>query len=94
MPQSATITTDHSVIQEWVEKRGGKPATVKLANREGKVTILRIHFPGRGNDDELEDISWTDFFDAFDKHNLAFLHQETTADGKDSRFFKFVRRAK
>lgn len=92
MAHEATITSDHLVIKQWVEKRGGKPATVKLANKEGKVTILRIHFAGRGNDDELSDISWEDFFKAFDEHNLAFLHQEHTADGKESRFFKFVRR--
>lgn len=94
MAHEAKTTTDHSVIQKWVEKRGGKPATVKLANKEGKVTILRIHFTGRGNDDELQDITWDEFFTAFDKHSLAFLHQEKTADGKESRFFKFVRRAK
>lgn len=92
MAHEATTTTDHSIIQKWVEKRGGKPATVKLAKKEGKVTILRIHFHGRGNDAELQDITWDDFFKAFDQHNLAFLHQEKTADGKESRFFKFVRR--
>lgn len=92
MAHEATTTTDHGMIQEWVEARGGKPATVKLANREERVTILRIHFPGRGNDDELRDITWDEFFTAFEEHNLAFLHQDKTADGKESRFFKFVRR--
>lgn len=94
MAHEAKTTTDRFAIQKWVEKRGGKPATVKLANKAGKVTILRIHFTGRGNDDELQDISWDDFFKAFDQHKLAFLFQEKTADGKESRFFKFVRRPK
>lgn len=94
MAHEAKTTADYSVIQQWVEKRGGKPATVKLANKEGRVTILRIHFPGRGNDDELQDITWDEFFKAFDHHNLAFLHQDKTAEGKESRFFKFVRASK
>ncbi len=40
----------------------------------------------------LEKISWDEFFDWFDKNELAFLHQDTTADGKQSRFSKLVSR--
>lgn len=32
------------------------------------------------------------FFRKFDETAIAFLHQDKTADGKTSRFFKFVRR--
>ena len=37
-------------------------------------------------------IEWDEFFAAFDEHHLAFLHQDKAADGKPSRFNKFVSR--
>jgi hypothetical protein len=48
--------------------------------------ILRVDFAEP--EDNLEPIPW----DAFEDRKLAFLHQDQTADGKESRFFKFVRR--
>jgi hypothetical protein len=60
--------------------------------RGDDVGILRIDFPGQGEDEDLEPISWEDFFRKFDENNLAFLYQEQTSDGKISRFSKFVRR--
>ena len=52
--------------------------------------ILRVDF--REPDDKLEPISWDEFFETFEDRKLAFLHQDKTADGKESRFFKFVKR--
>ena len=43
-------------------------------------------------DDELQEISWADFFGKFEKEKLAFLYQDRTADGSVSRFHKFVQR--
>ena len=37
-------------------------------------------------------VSWNDFFEKFDESKLAFLYQDKTKDGKESRFFKFVER--
>ena len=86
----ATKTTDHDTIRHWVEERGGKPAAVSSTRQGDDAGILRIDFPIDGVDENLEHISWDDFFQKFDEANLAFLYQEQTADGKDSRFFKFV----
>jgi hypothetical protein len=86
------VTTDHDEIRRWVEERGGRPAGVKGTVRGDDVGILRIDFPGQGEDEDLEPISWEDFFRKFDENNLAFLYQEQTSDGKISRFSKFVRR--
>ena len=83
-------TTDHKKIQKWVEKRGGKPVTVKGTESKDETGILRIDFPGYTGKDTLEEISWDDFFAKFDESNLEFLYQEKTADGKESRFSKFV----
>lgn len=54
--------------------------------------MLRIDFPGYGDDSKLEGISWEVFFDKFEESELAFLHQDKTAGGETRRFFKFVRR--
>jgi hypothetical protein len=83
----ATTTTNHQAIQRWVEERGGRPARVRGAGEGG---ILRIDF---GEPEaELEEIDWAEFFDIFDRNDLAFLHQDRTKDGHESRFNKFVER--
>jgi hypothetical protein len=92
MAESKT-TTDHSVIQQWVEERGGKPARVKGTAKKGdpESGILRIDF---GKPEEsLEQISWDDFFDIFDDRELAFLYQEEKGEGEESYFNRFVHRS-
>jgi hypothetical protein len=89
----AARTTDHKTIQKWVEKRGGRPATVKGTERKGEdAGLLRIDFPSDGMDPGLSEVSWEDFFEKFDESNLEFLYQDKTEDGKESRFCKFVNR--
>ncbi|RAI45100.1 hypothetical protein [Rhodoplanes roseus] len=86
------VTTDHDAIRKWAEERGGHPATVK-GTETGKehAGILRLDFDPR--DEKLEELSWDEFFDKFEESDLAFLHQDKTADGKVSRFHKFVSRS-
>ena len=86
---SATATTDHGIIRRWTEERGGHPAIVEATEDNGREGgILRIDFddPGGENDEGLRRIDWDEFFEIFDKSDLAFLHQE---EG-ESRFNKFV----
>jgi hypothetical protein len=87
-------TTDHQEIQKWVEARGGFPATVASTEKGDEPGVLRIDFPGYSGKDSLERISWEDFFEKFDEKELAFLYQDQTRDGEESRFFKFVSRDK
>jgi hypothetical protein len=35
---------------------------------------------------------WDEFFTGFDDNNLAFLYQEKTKDGSESRFSKLIDR--
>ena len=86
---SSATTTDHDVIRKWAESRGGRPAVVKGTEGEDGEGILRIEFR---HGDKLEDIAWDEFFETFEDRKLAFLHQDKTADGSESRFFKFVKR--
>jgi hypothetical protein len=89
MAESKT-TTDHDEIRRWVEARGGRPAAVRDTGNGDDPGILRIDF---GDQDEgLAEVSWDEFFKAFDENNLAFLYQEETEGGGESRFNKFVSR--
>ena len=85
-------TVNHQEIKRWVEARNGRPATVKRTAKGEEAGILRIDFPGYSGEHSLEEISWEDFFQKFEEAGLKFLYQDKTADGKESRFFKFVRR--
>jgi hypothetical protein len=86
MSESNT-TTDHDEIRKWAEARDGKPSRVKTGGAGG---ILRIDF---GEPEEnLEPISWDEFFKIFDENRLAFLYQDETGGGT-SRFNKFVDRS-
>jgi hypothetical protein len=86
---SAKKTTDHNEIRKWIEERGGRPAIVKSTEND-KGGILRVDF--QEPDESLEEIPWDRFFEIFESRKLAFLHQDTTSDGKVSRFYKFVER--
>ena len=94
MAGESNTTTDHDTIRKWVEERGGRPAAVKATGGRDDPGILRIDFPGRGEDDRLEEISWEEFFEKFEENNLAFLYQEKKADGSDSTFNRLISRDK
>jgi hypothetical protein len=85
-------TTKHEVIRKWTEARGGRPATVKGTGGKADPGVIRIDFPGYGDDDSLEEISWDEWFEKFDQSKLAFLYQEETKDGEQSTFNKLVDR--
>jgi hypothetical protein len=93
MAGESSTTTDHDTIRRWIEQRGGRPATVRGTEHSGEQAgILRVDFPGRGEDQKLEPLDWDEFFEKFEQSELAFLHQDQTKDGGTSRFFKFVSR--
>lgn len=89
----AEITTNHDEIRRWVEERGGRPARVR-GTGEGKedAGLLRIDMPDSPSEQELEPISWEQFFEKFEEKNLAFLYQDTAASGRKSYFSKLVSR--
>lgn len=94
MSEESKTTTDHDEIREWVEERGGQPAYVE-STEDADSGLLRIDFPDEGNgdggDENLEDVSWDEFFETFEDEDLAFLYQETD-EGETSYFNKFVSR--
>lgn len=92
MAGESRTTTDHDEIKRWVEERGGHPAAVKRTAGKDDPGLLRIDFPGYRGQEALEEISWEEFFDKFEENNLAFLYQDETSGGDESRFSKLVSR--
>jgi hypothetical protein len=86
----AEITTEQKSIQRWIEQRRGRPTMVKGTEGDDGEGNLRVDFAEP--DDKLEPIAWKEFFKTFEDRRLAFLYQDKTSDGKQSCFFKFVRR--
>jgi hypothetical protein len=92
MASQTRTTTDHDEIRRWVDEHGGKPASVRGTEDGDGAGVLRVDFPGGAGEDQLEPISWDEWFRKFDESNLAFLYQEQKASGEDSTFFKLVSR--
>ena len=80
-------TQDHDVIMGWAEERRAVPATVPGSEHDGRPGVLRMNFPGYGGDD-LQEISWDEWFETFDTRGLRFIYQEKKSDGSQSNFFR------
>jgi hypothetical protein len=85
---STLATRDHEVIQKWAEERKAVPATVPGTEHGDHLGVLRLNFPGYGGDN-LQEVSWDEWFKTFDDRKLVFLFQENKADGHQSNFFRF-----
>jgi hypothetical protein len=77
-------TTDHETIRKWAESKGGKPAAVDRTHQGGDVGIIRIMFPQAplSEHDELVEITWDEFFEEFDKRNLALVYDDRSMFNK------------
>lgn len=87
-PGQTLATRDHDTIRRWAEERGAIPATVPDTEHEGRPGVLTFDFPDDGEDENLEHISWDEWFRVFDERGLQFIYQEHTKDGTESNFFR------
>lgn len=92
MASESRTTTDHDEIRSWVGEHDGTPAAVRGTGDGDDLGVLRIDFPGGAGEDQLEHVSWDEWFEKFEENDLAFLYQEKKASGEDSTFFKLVER--
>ena len=87
-PVEHSATTDHDVIRQWAEDRHATPATVEGTEHEGNVGELRLDFDFGNDLEDLQKVSWDDWFRAFDERGLEFVFQESTRpDGSASNDF-------
>ncbi len=85
-PGRSLATTSHEVIRAWAEERDGVPATVPGTEHGDHLGVLRIDFGGDNAD--LRQVSWDEWFDTFDARKLNFIYQEERKDGNQSTFFR------
>jgi len=84
------ITTDHETIREWVEQRGGTPAHVSGTADD---TARSLYIVEEGEDMEnLESISWDEFFETFEAKELAFVYQDRDVGETDEWLYDLIDR--
>lgn len=90
------VTTDHEEIRSWASRRRGVPAMMAKAQDGQPAGKLLIRFPRHlvPQTDRVKatEIPWGNFFERFDRDNLALLYQEQTTSGHTSYFFRVIER--
>jgi hypothetical protein len=85
-------TQDHETIQEWAERReafaakviGRHPDTPDDDDFAPEVGALRLGFLGYASREQLEPLTWEQFFSVFDAQGLTFAYNEANPDGNPS----------
>lgn len=77
--------TNHDAIRRWADETDARPARVKVEEQEegeevetDEANSLRFEVAGEAGDETLEEISWNEWFRAFDEQELALV---VSADG-------------
>jgi hypothetical protein len=68
-------TIDHKEVKKWAKKAGARPARIKSGQNLKSEGELRMDFSG-GKNQELEYLSWEEFFNMFEDKNLAFEYED------------------
>jgi hypothetical protein len=95
-PGPAVLSTrDHEVIREWAREVGAEPATGE-ATASGPATSLKVsdggtglrfNFPGVS---PFRAVSWAEWFDHFNSHDLTFLYDNAEPGQVRSARFRIV----
>src|SRR5687768_8491712 len=88
-------TRDHDVIRGWAAQRQAEPATGE-ATPSGPATMdvsdggagIRFNFPGAGR---LRPITWEEWFENFDGHQLTFVFEGRSAGESLSPKYRIVK---
>lgn len=72
-----TQTTDHKTIQSFADEHNLKPAKVE-GTGNGNTGMIRLMQPGSSasETDNLEEISWNNWFKAFEDNDLALVYEK------------------
>lgn len=76
-------TVDHDEIMEWVEENDGRPA--RLEDEVLDSDTLRIAFEEERMSEDLERVSWEEFFDIFEEEGIVFVYEQSPPDAEDER---------
>jgi hypothetical protein len=93
---SRTVATrDAELIRRWAARRQATPATGE-DSPSGRGTSpevkdggagIRFNFPGVSR---FRDISWEEWFENFDRHDLTFVYEDVTSDGTLSNRYRLI----
>ncbi len=92
LPDDLKITTDREEIRQWAKAHNGRPAVIRRPTRGGGVGIVDIDLAGVGNDEDVQPISWEDFFDYIEAHHLAFAYEKESRPGEQHWYHELVKR--
>ena len=89
-------TRDHAVIQEWAARVSAVPATGESTESGPASSLsvndggsgLRFNFPGIAR---FREISWTEWLDHFNRHDLTFVFENPRGHQPPSARFRLVR---
>src|SRR5690625_1585565 len=92
-PEQERVTIDHETIRTWAQERGGFPATVRgsAPGTGDEAGVLQIGFEDETNEN-LEQISWEEFFEKFEEKALQMRYRGAPGDGDIDRFHAFDNR--
>ena len=96
------LLTDHTEIRDWAAARMGAPAIVDVSPQGGTQPMLRLVFDQIAYQDQdqaerpvnaggVEIVEWDEWFDLFDKGELALV-VGAEAPGQRENFHQLVRR--
>lgn len=92
MAGETKTTTNHEEIQQWAQSRGGRPARIHNSfGAPADGSVLQIDFLHEKYNDDVEEITWEDFFAMFDREHMVLVYQTETEGGKPSCFGRIVR---
>jgi hypothetical protein len=89
------VTRDHDLIQRWAGRRSAQPATgERTASGSSSIDVndgdagIRFNFPGIG---KYREISWSEWFDNFEQHDLAFVYERDQAGQPLTNRYRLVK---
>jgi hypothetical protein len=86
------ITRNHEEIKHWAEERDGVPAVPKTNDVSSKTPQgLYIDFLDNGENKEMKQISWNEFFEKFEEKDLAFVYKDKVELGAENKEYSFVK---
>jgi hypothetical protein len=92
------LSVDHDEIKQWAEKHQARPVLIDDPKAGSDEPMIRLDFPGLFDNQDIaptktKEIDWSEFFDLFEKLDLAFVFTDQTNPEDLSESFKFVKRA-
>ena len=87
------VVSDHETIRRWAEARGMQPCRVDGddAAAQHVSVVIRLHPAEAAKPPSLRDVSWNEWFLAFDSADLVLMIEE--AARQPSAIYRIVPRA-